>query len=152
MTFTLVSHLREQLSEFVRSKTERKRKEEADRERLLIEVRLSYSFSSTRSNKNYQADEAKTRGTIVTHESFLAWKARFDKELAAKKLKDQEEKLKNFSPKERDEYKKLATRLSGMWFVCLRSLFAQPAQAANCSNTKIGMYLKIRFWKKKELP
>lgn len=50
----------------------------------------------------------------MTPESFLAWKARFDKEMAIKKLKEQEDKLKSLSPKEREEYKKFASRLSGM--------------------------------------
>lgn len=44
MTFTLVSHLREQLSEFVRSKAERKRHAEAEKERLVIEVTSRYPF------------------------------------------------------------------------------------------------------------
>ena len=61
----------------------------------------------------YQAEEAKTRGTPVTRESFLAWKVKFDKETAAKKAKEQEEKLKNLTPKEREEYKKFQGRLSG---------------------------------------
>jgi len=60
-----------------------------------------------------QAEEAKTRGTVVTPESFLAWKVKFDKEMSVKRLKEQEEKLKGLSPKEREEYKKLQTRLTG---------------------------------------
>lgn len=60
-----------------------------------------------------QAEEAKTRGTPVTPESFLKWKAKFDKELAVKKAREDEEKMKGMTPKEREEYKKLATRLSG---------------------------------------
>jgi len=61
----------------------------------------------------YQAEEAKTRGTPVTRESFLAWKAKFDKEMAAKRVKEQEEKSKNFTPKEREEHRKFRGRLSG---------------------------------------
>lgn len=38
MTFTLVSHLREQLSRLVRSREERRKKEEAEKERLALEV------------------------------------------------------------------------------------------------------------------
>ena len=38
MTFTLVSHLREQLSQLVRSKLEEERKREAEKERLELEV------------------------------------------------------------------------------------------------------------------
>jgi len=96
MTFTLVSHLREQLSDFVRSRAERKRHEESEKERLLLE-----------------AEEAKTRGTPVTPESFIIWKTKFDKEMAVKKLKEQEDRLKVLSPKEREEHRKLQTRLTG---------------------------------------
>jgi len=38
MTFTLVSHLREQLSRLVRSREERHKREEAEKERLALEV------------------------------------------------------------------------------------------------------------------
>jgi len=96
MTFTLVSHLREQLAELVRSRAEKERRLAAEKERLELE-----------------AEEAKTRGTPVTHESFLAWKLKFDKEIAVKKTKEQEEKLKNLTSKEREEYKKFQGRLSG---------------------------------------
>ncbi|KAF9052614.1 RWD domain-containing protein [Panaeolus papilionaceus] len=96
MTFTLVSHLREQLSQLVRSKLEEERKREAEKERLELE-----------------AEEKRTRGTAVTVESFNAWKAKFDKEVALRKAREEEEKLKNLTPKEREEMKRHATRLSG---------------------------------------
>ncbi|CAL1704789.1 unnamed protein product [Somion occarium] len=96
MTFTLVTHLREQLLELVRSRMERKKQVESEKERLAIE-----------------AEEARTRGTPVTLENFKAWKAKFDKELAEKKAKEDDEKLKALSLKEREEYKKLGTRLTG---------------------------------------
>lgn len=38
MTFTLVSHLREQLAALVKERVERRRKEEAEKERLALEV------------------------------------------------------------------------------------------------------------------
>lgn len=38
MTFTLVSHLREQLAVLVKERTERRRKEEVEKERLALEV------------------------------------------------------------------------------------------------------------------
>lgn len=49
----------------------------------------------------------------MTLESFHAWKARFDAELAAKKAKEDDEKLKGLTPKEREEWKRAGTRLSG---------------------------------------
>ena len=60
-----------------------------------------------------QAEEAKTRGTPVTLDSFKAWKAKFDKELAVAKAREDEEKMKGMTPKEREEYKKLGIRLTG---------------------------------------
>ncbi|TFK80927.1 RWD-domain-containing protein [Polyporus arcularius HHB13444] len=96
MTFTLVTHLRERLSVFMREREERIRKEEMEKERRALE-----------------AEEARTRGTPVTVESFRAWKIKFDKEMAVKRAREEEEKLKGLSPKEREEYKKAQTRLSG---------------------------------------
>ncbi|KIP09137.1 hypothetical protein PHLGIDRAFT_18740 [Phlebiopsis gigantea 11061_1 CR5-6] len=96
MTFTLVSHLREQLAILVHTRAEKRRHEETEKERLALE-----------------AEEAKTRGTAVSLESFMAWKLKFDKEMAGKKAREDEEKMKGMSVKEREEYKKLGTRLTG---------------------------------------
>jgi hypothetical protein len=38
MTFTLVSHLREQLSHLVRARAEKRRQEDTEKERLALEV------------------------------------------------------------------------------------------------------------------
>jgi len=96
MTFTLVSHLREQLSSLVRLRAENKAKAEREKERLAIEE-----------------EEARTRGTPVTVESFQAWKSKFDKELAVKKSREDEEKMKILTPKEREEWKRAGSRLTG---------------------------------------
>ncbi|PPR06633.1 hypothetical protein CVT26_001175 [Gymnopilus dilepis] len=96
MTFTLVSHLRERLSILVRSKIEEARRIEAEMERLALEE-----------------EEKRTRGTPVTVESFKAWKAKFDKEIALKKAQEEEERLKALTPKEREEWKRSQARLTG---------------------------------------
>ncbi|KAF4614623.1 hypothetical protein D9613_003044 [Agrocybe pediades] len=96
MTFTLVSHLRELLSELVRFKIEEERKAEAEKERLALEE-----------------EEKRTRGTPVTVESFKAWKLAFDKEMALKKAQEEEERLKALTPKEREEWKRSVGRPSG---------------------------------------
>ncbi|KAG6333129.1 hypothetical protein ID866_5956 [Astraeus odoratus] len=101
MTFTLVSHLREQLSALVEARIKGRIAEEHEKERLALEVRIR------------EAEEARTRGTPVTMESFKAWKAKFDKEMTAKKTRDEEEKLRAMTPKEKEEYKKIGTRLTG---------------------------------------
>ncbi|KAF5381001.1 hypothetical protein D9615_003932 [Tricholomella constricta] len=96
MTFTLVSHLREQLSRLVRTRAERRDKEEREKERLALEE-----------------EEARTRGTPVTVESFKAWKAAFDREMVLKRTREEEEKLKGLTAKEREEWKRVGLRLSG---------------------------------------
>ncbi|KAF9480143.1 RWD domain-containing protein [Pholiota conissans] len=96
MTFTLVSQLREQLSILVREKEEEEKRREKEKERLALEE-----------------EEKRTRGTPVTIESFKAWKARFDKEMTLKKVQEEEERLKALTPKEREEWKRSQTRLSG---------------------------------------
>ncbi|KAF8902109.1 ubiquitin-conjugating enzyme/RWD-like protein [Gymnopilus junonius] len=96
MTFTLVSHLRETLSNLVRAKIEENRRMEAEKERLALEE-----------------EEKRTRGTPVTVESFKAWKAKFDKEMASKKGREEDERLKALTPKEREEWKRSQARLSG---------------------------------------
>ncbi|KAF4576551.1 hypothetical protein EYR40_000793 [Pleurotus pulmonarius] len=96
MTFTLVSHLREILSNLIRERADKKKREEREKERLALE-----------------AEEARTRGTPVTVESFKAWKARFDREMAIKKAKEDEERLRGMTAKEREEWKRMTTRLSG---------------------------------------
>ncbi|KAJ6596868.1 RWD-domain-containing protein [Mycena vulgaris] len=96
MTFTLVSHLREQLSVLVKTRAEKRRKAEMEKERLALE-----------------AEEARTRGTPVTPESFTAWKIKFDQELAAARKAREDEKLRGFTPKEREETRRIVGRLSG---------------------------------------
>jgi len=96
MTFTLVSHLREKLSHLVRLRAEKIAKAEAEKERLAIEE-----------------EQVKTRGTPVVLESFLAWKLKFDRELSLKKSREEDEKMKSLTPKEREEWKRASTRLSG---------------------------------------
>lgn len=112
MTFTLVSHLREQLSQLVRTKLEEQKQRDAEKERLAVEV--SYLLLLAQPNLIFvQAEERRTIGTPVTVESFKAWKEKFDKELAIKKLQEDEEYLRNMTPKEREEWKRSSTRLTG---------------------------------------
>ncbi|KAK0459700.1 RWD-domain-containing protein [Desarmillaria tabescens] len=96
MTFTLVSHLREQLSTLVRSRADKRRKEELEKERLALEE-----------------EEARTRGTPVTTVSFKAWKDKFDAQQARKKQQEEDERMKGLTPKEREEVKRMYSRLSG---------------------------------------
>ena len=54
----------------------------------------------------------------MTVESFKAWKLKFDREIAAKKVQEDEDFLKGLTPKEREEWKKAGSRLSGIMFLC----------------------------------
>ncbi|KAL4067605.1 ubiquitin-conjugating enzyme/RWD-like protein [Scleroderma yunnanense] len=96
MTFTLVSHLREQLT-------------------ILVEGRIAHQIAADREKERLaiEAEEARTQGTPVTVDSFKVWKVKFDKEILAKKAGDEEEKLRAMTPKEKEEYKKIGTRLTG---------------------------------------
>ncbi|KAH8833588.1 RWD-domain-containing protein [Flagelloscypha sp. PMI_526] len=96
MTFTLVSLLREKLSLAVETRLERQKQEEIEKERREIE-----------------AEEARTRGTPVTKESFMAWKNKFDAEQKKAKQVADESFLRGLTAKEREEWKKVNSRLSG---------------------------------------
>ena len=63
-----------------------------------------------------QEEEARTRGTPVTLESFRIWKVKFDREIASKKVREEEEKSKGSTPKEREERKRAGARLTGRSF------------------------------------
>ncbi|KAK1232232.1 hypothetical protein PQX77_004606 [Marasmius sp. AFHP31] len=96
MTFTLVSHLRDQITDLLKKRAEKAKREEMEQERIALEE-----------------EAARTRGTPVTVESFKAWKLTFDAEQAELKAREEEEKMKGLSPKEREEWKRVAARLSG---------------------------------------
>jgi len=128
MTFTLVSHLREQLSQLVRSKLEEQRQRDSEKERLTLE-----------------AEERRTIGTPVTVESFKAWKEKFDKELAIKKSQEDEEHLRNMTPKEREEWKKSGTRLSGrQLFECNKNLEDETLIEEGVVSVDFSQYQRTR--------
>jgi hypothetical protein len=114
MTFTLVSHLREEIGVLIREKIELEKRIEAEKERLAFEVLFFFLNESSKLSCLNQEEEKRTRGTAVTLESFKAWKVKFDKEVAMKKAQEEEEKLRGLSPKEREEWKRAITRLSGI--------------------------------------
>jgi len=96
MTFTIVSYLREQLSTLIRTRSERRRKEALELER-----------------KGLEEEEARTRGTPVTIESFNTWKISFDREVSLRRTREDGEKLKAMTAKEKEEFKRIAVRLTG---------------------------------------
>jgi len=142
MTFTLVSHLREQLSKLVQSKADELERAEKEKERIALEdCRFLLSSNICILKSCFQAEEARTRGTPVTIETFKAWKINFDKELALKKAQEEEDKLRGLTLKEREEWKKLGTRLTGEHSVLTSPILVsqiEDMKGVNClSVTKV---------------
>jgi hypothetical protein len=49
----------------------------------------------------------------VTVKSFNEWKVKFDREVSLRRMRDEEEKLKAMTAKEKEEYKRMGARLTG---------------------------------------
>ncbi|PWN98022.1 hypothetical protein FA09DRAFT_330181 [Tilletiopsis washingtonensis] len=98
MVFTLASHLRDALTNYLQREKEAKAAEEARRRDAEIE-----------------AEAEKFRGTAVTPERFAAWRVAFEKEMAAAAAKAEEERIRREykTAKEREEYRKLQQRPTG---------------------------------------
>lgn len=156
MTFTLVSHLRERLSDLIRSREDQRKKDEMEKERLALEVSLACTYHTSCycciESFCLKAEEARTRGTPVTLESFKAWKVKFDKAMAVRRAREEDEKLKGMTPKEREEFKKIAFRLSGLKTfldcrVCLTGLCLSQADSYS-SVTRTWLLQTTISWKK----
>jgi len=81
----------------------------------------------------------------VTLESFLTWKSKFDKELALKKAREEDEKLKNLTPKEREEWKRGGTRLTGrQLFERNRNLEADNLMEEGTVSVDISQYERLQ--------
>ncbi|KAG8714737.1 hypothetical protein FRC11_007320 [Ceratobasidium sp. 423] len=96
MVFTLVTHLREALVEVIRKRIEKEKQLELEKERQLME-----------------AEAARTRGTPVTVESFNQWRIKFTAEMKGIQDREEDEKLKTLTPKEREEWKKSKSKPTG---------------------------------------
>jgi len=96
MVFTLVSQLQESIQDLVSTRIKRREQEGADAAKREVEK-----------------EEARTRGTPVTLTSFVGWKQKFDQERLRSAAREDEEKMKAMSPKEREEYKKNKLKLTG---------------------------------------
>ncbi|KAJ1308962.1 hypothetical protein OPQ81_004645 [Rhizoctonia solani] len=96
MVFTLVTHLREALVEVIQNRIEKEKQIELEKERQLME-----------------AEAARAKGTPVTAESFNRWRVKFIAEMKEIQEREEEEKLKGLTPKERDEWKKSKSKPTG---------------------------------------
>jgi len=98
-----------------------------------------------------EEEEARTRGTPVTVESFAAWKMKFDKEVAAKRAQDEEERLRAMTSKEREEYKRLTSRLSGRHlFERNRHLEDENLMEEGTVSVDVSQYDRIRNLEEQE--
>ncbi|QRV72834.1 hypothetical protein RhiJN_15722 [Ceratobasidium sp. AG-Ba] len=96
MVFALVTHLREALVTTIQKRIQKEKEIEQEKERQIME-----------------AEAARTKGTPVTVDSFKAWKIKFTAEMKGLQEREEEEKLKTLTPKERDEWKKSRTKPTG---------------------------------------
>ncbi|CAK9779451.1 RWD-domain-containing protein [Cutaneotrichosporon oleaginosum] len=96
MTFTLATAAREALSALIVARQVREKEEDDARTRAYEE-----------------AEAAKTKGTPVTRESYEKWRTAFLAELAARRTKDEEERVRSLPAKEREEVKRKIARPSG---------------------------------------
>jgi len=95
-TFTIVSALIEGIGTTVKDRVNKKDKAKAEKEKAEEEAELR-----------------RIRGTPVTPAAFIAWRDKFNKERKIARQKRDEEYMKEMSNKEREEYKKYASRLTG---------------------------------------
>ncbi|KAL7420615.1 hypothetical protein Q5752_004566 [Cryptotrichosporon argae] len=96
MTFTIATAAREALAAVVRTRLVRE--QEADDARA----------------RQYEEEEArKTRGTPLTTERYLAWRAAFRAEIKRRREKEEEDRVRALPPKEREDYRKRRDRPSG---------------------------------------
>lgn len=61
----------------------------------------------------FKAEAARTRGTPLTPDAFNVWRKAFTAELAAKREKAEEDRIRALPPKEREDYRKRRERPTG---------------------------------------
>lgn len=103
MVFTLASHLRESLTDYMARQAQEA--EKAANEKREEELR---------------AEEEKFRGTAVTVERFNAWRIEFMKKQETLRAQKEEAYVASLTPKEREEYRRMKAKPTG------REIFAKP--------------------------
>ena len=96
MVFSLASHLRESLTEFITRK-DREAQAEASRKR----------------DAELEAEAEKFRGTAVTVERFNAWRIEFEREREERREREEAAYVASLSAKEREEYRRFKTKPTG---------------------------------------
>ncbi|MBW0474873.1 hypothetical protein O181_014588 [Austropuccinia psidii MF-1] len=96
MIFTLSLSLQQELDRVLSARTEEQLRAEQEAIKRAEEL-----------------EATKSKGTPVTKETFLIWKAKYDQEVRLKKLKEEDERLKTLPPKEREEQRKGVMKMTG---------------------------------------
>ncbi|KZO91706.1 RWD-domain-containing protein [Calocera viscosa TUFC12733] len=96
MVFTLVTHLQSSMSTLVQGRVEELQRVEQEKARIEAE-----------------AEAHRTRGTAVTATSFAEWKEHFNAQMRRRTDKDEEERMRGMTPKEREEFRRSKTKLTG---------------------------------------
>ncbi|KAG8885428.1 hypothetical protein FRB97_001151 [Tulasnella sp. 331] len=113
-TFTIVSTLVDALGAVVEDRVKKKQMAKEKKEREEVEAELK-----------------RLQGTPVTPASFVAWRDEFRKRKQAQKRLRDEEKMRDMSGKDREEFKKIQNRLSG------RQLFERNKDLATSDATLV---------------
>ncbi|KAG9011048.1 hypothetical protein FRB94_008971 [Tulasnella sp. JGI-2019a] len=95
-TFTIVSTLVDALGAMVEDRVKKKQMAKEKKEQEEVEAELK-----------------RLQGTPVTPASFLAWRDEFKKRKQVQKRARDEEKMRDMTGKDREEFKKIQSRLSG---------------------------------------
>ncbi|KZT50814.1 RWD-domain-containing protein [Calocera cornea HHB12733] len=96
MVFTLVTHLQSAMSALIQGRAEELQAREAEKARIEAE-----------------AEAHRARGTAVTADSFAAWKEQFNAEMRRRMEREEEDKMRGMTPKEREEFRRSKTKLTG---------------------------------------
>ncbi|ODN73047.1 hypothetical protein L202_08442 [Cryptococcus amylolentus CBS 6039] len=82
---------------------------------VVIDERIKWEKEEDdRKTREYEeAEAARTRGTPLTPSAFQSWRLAFCRELADKRQKAEEARIRALPPREREDYKKRQARLTG---------------------------------------
>jgi len=96
MVFTLVTHLQSAMSTLVQGREE--------------EIRR---IADEKAQREAEEEATRNAGTVVTANSFAEWKEHFNAEMRKRQDKEEEERMRGMTPKERDEFRRSKTKLTG---------------------------------------
>lgn len=96
MTFTIATAAREALSAAI-----------------VARIAVAEAAEAAKAKAYEEEEQRKTRGTPLTPELYLAWREKFRAEVAAKRVKEEEDRVRGLPGKEREEWRRRRDRQSG---------------------------------------